>query len=161
MKISIFSALVFAAAVVSAQEASTSLDTSQTVRNVHGKPVPLKAVLANPTVLVYYPGGCGSCDGVLQELKEATKGLGKLGHQAVAVSSDSPEDLAKTAKRLSFPASALFSDAEMAVADALKVSFNAGGGAPYVFLIGSDGNVQSVSHDLAATIRSVKAPPTP
>lgn len=84
-----------------------------------------KAVANKPTVLVFYRGGwCPYCTRQLSGLQEALPELEKLGYQIVAISTDEPGGLMKSAakEKLSYT---LLSDADLSLSKQLGIAFKA------------------------------------
>ncbi len=84
-----------------------------------------KAVAAKPTVLVFYRGGwCPYCSLQLQGLMKVEEDLLAMGYQVLAVSTDSPENLAKTKtkEKLNYT---LLSDADLTAAKQFGIAFQA------------------------------------
>ena len=83
----------------------------------------LKAVLARPTVLIFYRGGwCPYCTTHLGELAGLQTQLIALGYQTLAVSADRPEKVLEAEKRHSF-SYRLLSDSKMRAAIAFGLAF--------------------------------------
>lgn len=97
-----------------------------TIRNVAGGTDSLNAILSRkPTVLLFYRGGwCPYCNTQLAELQSLEKEILRLGYQIVAVSPDSPENLAGTGAKHTLNYS-LYSDADLSLAQAFGIAFQA------------------------------------
>lgn len=77
----------------------------------------LKLTNNKPTILVFYRGGwCPYCNEHLSELAKVEEDLLKMGYQVLAISTDRPEELSKTSKKIKMDYT-LLSDAS---ADAMK-----------------------------------------
>jgi len=82
-----------------------------------------RLVAESPTILVFYRGGwCPYCSKQLSALQEIEKDLVSMGYQLVAISTDSPENLAKTMvkEKLSYT---LLSDADLNAAKGFGIAF--------------------------------------
>lgn len=92
--------------------------------DVSGKGDSLSSILSyKPTVLIFYRGGwCPYCNLHLAELQGIEKDILKLGYQIVAISPDSPENLAGSMDKhkLNYK---LLSDANMKVAQAFGIAY--------------------------------------
>ncbi len=92
--------------------------------DVSGKGDSLSHILSSrPTVLIFYRGGwCPYCNLHLAELQAIEKDILKLGYQIVAISPDSPENLAGSMDKhkLNYQ---LFSDADMKVSQAFGIAY--------------------------------------
>lgn len=130
------------------------------LRGVGGKSDSLLHILLlKPTVLIFYRGGwCPYCNIHLAELQGIEKDILKLGYQIVAISPDSPENLAASMdkQKLNYQ---LLSDADMNVSQSFGIAFsvpetskerlgNASGGnnpgllpVPSVFVLNQQGEI--------------------
>jgi peroxiredoxin len=82
-----------------------------------------KSVAQKPTILVFYRGGwCPYCNKQLSGLQQVEPELAKLGYQILAVSTDNPDNLAKTLtkSKLSYT---LLSDADLNAAKRFGIAF--------------------------------------
>ncbi|ETZ19554.1 peroxiredoxin-like family protein [Pedobacter sp. V48] len=80
-------------------------------------------VAQSPTILVFYRGGwCPYCSKQLSALQEIEKDLVDMGYQIFAISTDSPDNLAKTMakEKLSYT---LLSDADLNAAKRFGIAF--------------------------------------
>lgn len=95
-----------------------------TLRDAEGRPVDLKALLAErPTVLVFYRGGwCMYCNTQLGQLKQAEAKVLESGWQIVAVSPDRPEKLKESLGKHQVNYT-LLSDSDMTAARAFGIAF--------------------------------------
>lgn len=94
------------------------------LKNLRGETVLLKSLIEQkPTVLVFYRGGwCPYCNTQLSSLQEAKQALQGLGYQIVAVSPDTPEELAKSVEDQQLDYT-LLSDSDLSLARFLGVAF--------------------------------------
>jgi peroxiredoxin len=94
------------------------------LRDFRGGSDSLTHVLAKkPTVLIFYRGGwCPYCNTQLAELQSQEADIIRLGYQIVAISPDSPENLAGTVTKhdLNYQ---LYSDSKMELASAFGIAF--------------------------------------
>ncbi len=84
-----------------------------------------KLVAKEPTILVFYRGGwCPYCSLQLSGLQEIKQSLDEMGYHLVAVSTDSPENLAESMgkEKLEYT---LLSDADLSVAKQFGIVYNA------------------------------------
>jgi len=84
-----------------------------------------KAISEKPTVLVFYRGGwCPYCSKQLSGLQEALPELEKLGYQLIAVSTDVPDGLMKSAtkEKLNYT---LLSDADLTLSKQVGIAYKA------------------------------------
>lgn len=82
-----------------------------------------KAVAESPTILIFYRGGwCPYCNKHLSGLQEIEQDLKQAGYKIIAVSTDSPENLAKTQgkEKLSYT---LLSDSDLTAAKQFGIAF--------------------------------------
>lgn len=83
------------------------------------------AVAQKPTILIFYRGGwCPFCNRELAGIQGIQADLVRMGYQIIALSTDSPENLSKSAdkEKLSYT---LLSDAGLAVAKKMGLAFKA------------------------------------
>jgi peroxiredoxin len=128
--------------------------------DIAGKRDSLSHILSvKPTVVIFYRGGwCPYCNTHLAELQAIEKDILKLGYQIVAISPDSPENLAASMDKhkLNYQ---LLSDADMNVSRAFGIAYsvpetskerlsNASGGSnpgllpvPSVFVLNQQGEI--------------------
>lgn len=94
--------------------------------DANGKMVDLnKAIASQPTVLVVYRGGwCPYCAKQLSGLQEALPELQQLGYQLIAISTDDPAGLAKSAAKEKL-AYTLLSDADLSLSKQMGIAFKA------------------------------------
>ena len=94
------------------------------VKKPTGKLVSLKEIVTQkPSVVVFYRGGwCPFCNRHLAGLNTIYPELKKLGYQLIAISSDRPEKLEASTKKLSLDYQ-LLSDNDMAAAKAFGIAF--------------------------------------
>jgi len=94
------------------------------VRTLEGEEVALRDLAAEqPMALVFYRGGwCPYCTKHLKSLREAEGPLNEMGYQLVAISPDSPENLAEAKEKHRFEYS-LYSDADLSAAQAFGIAF--------------------------------------
>jgi len=95
------------------------------VSSFAGKPDSLSHILSvKPTVLIFYRGGwCPYCNIHLAELQNIEKDILKLGYQIVAISPDSPENLAASMNKhkLNYQ---LLSDANMNISLSFGIAYS-------------------------------------
>ncbi|ANI89593.1 antioxidant AhpC [Arachidicoccus ginsenosidimutans] len=83
------------------------------------------AVAAKPTILVFYRGGwCPYCSKQLSGLQDIHQDLENMGYQLIAISTDSPDNLSKTAMKESLNFT-LLSDADLSVAKQFGLAYKA------------------------------------
>jgi peroxiredoxin len=91
-----------------------------------GKPFDLNMqVKVKPVILIFYRGGwCPYCNKALSGIQDIQEDLVKMGYQIIAISTDSPENLGKTAdlQKLSYT---LLSDADLGVAKKFGIAYRA------------------------------------
>ena len=91
-----------------------------------GKEFDLKrSVSLKPTILIFYRGGwCPYCSKQLSGLQQIEPDLKAMGYQIIAISTDSPENLAKTLgkEKLSYT---LLSDADLKAAKQFGIAYKA------------------------------------
>lgn len=83
------------------------------------------SVAEKPTILIFYRGGwCPFCNRELAGIQSIQGDLVKMGYQIIAISTDSPENLSKSAEKnqLSYM---LLSDANLAVSKQFGLAFKA------------------------------------
>ncbi|MGN6214442.1 peroxiredoxin-like family protein [Parafilimonas sp.] len=97
-----------------------------TLTDVMGKSFDLnKAVAEKPTILIIYRGGwCPYCSKQLSGLQQAAPELENLGYQLIAISTDAPEGLTRSAtkEKLSYT---LLSDADLNLSKQLGIAYKA------------------------------------
>lgn len=97
-----------------------------TLLDANGKIYDLnKAVSEKPTILIFYRGGwCPFCSKQLSGLQQIAPDLVKAGYQLIAVSTDRPEGLVKSAtkERLSYT---LLSDADLKLSKQFGIAYKA------------------------------------
>lgn len=84
-----------------------------------------KHIMQQPTILIFYRGGwCPFCNRELSGIQEIQDSLVKMGYQIIAISTDSPENLHKTAieRNLSYT---LLSDADLTTARQFGIAYKA------------------------------------
>lgn len=84
-----------------------------------------KAVSQKPTILIFYRGGwCPYCSKQLSGLQQAAPELEKLGYQLIAISTDAPAGLARSATKemLSYT---LLSDADLNLSKQFGIAYKA------------------------------------
>lgn len=84
-----------------------------------------KAVSKKPTILIFYRGGwCPYCSRQLSGLQQVAPELEKLGYQLIAVSTDTPSELTKSAakEKLSYT---LLSDADLNLSKQFGIAYKA------------------------------------
>ena len=94
------------------------------VLNADGQPFDLNAAVSSkPTILIFYRGGwCPYCSKQLSGLQDVQGDLTKMGYQLIAISTDSPENLKKSATKQSLTYT-LLSDADLAVSKQFGIAF--------------------------------------
>lgn len=95
-----------------------------TVFTPSGAPVSLRAIVVNkPTLLLFYRGGwCPYCNQQLAELKNIEEQLTELGYQIVAVSPQTPQQLASQMLESEFAAQ-LYTDASLETLKGFGIAF--------------------------------------
>ena len=96
------------------------------IKNINGTGEGLSSILAKaPTVLLFYRGGwCPYCNAHLSEIQRVENEIVGLGYQIVAVSPDSPENLAQVAEKDKLVYS-LYSDADGKLIQAMGIAYAA------------------------------------
>lgn len=96
------------------------------ISDVNGKLYNLNESLAKkPTILIFYRGGwCPFCNKELSGIQQIEGNLRNMGYQIIAISTDSPENLAKTADKDQLTYT-LLSDAELSVAKQFGIAYKA------------------------------------
>lgn len=110
------------------------------VPDAGGKSFDLNAkITERPTILVFYRGGwCPFCNKELAGLQAIQGNLVKMGYQLIAISTDSPENLSKSAGKhqLSYT---LLSDADLNVSKRFGIAFKAPAAYDNTLIQGSHG----------------------
>jgi peroxiredoxin len=98
---------------------------SLALKDANGKTVRVNdKIKERPTILIFYRGGwCPYCNKQLAGIQEIEKKLLELGYQIIAISTDSPESLAKTLNKqhLSYT---LLSDDELAASKLFGIAYS-------------------------------------
>lgn len=97
------------------------------------------AVSQKPTILIFYRGGwCPFCNRELADIQSIQTNLVKLGYQIIAISTDSPRNLSKSAEKNQLTYT-LLSDADLAVSKQFGLAFEAPVAYSKTLETGSDG----------------------
>lgn len=97
------------------------------------------AVCQKPTILIFYRGGwCPFCNRELAGIQSIQTNLVKLGYQIIAISTDSPRNLSKSAEKNQLTYT-LLSDADLAVSKQFGLAFEAPVAYSKTLETGSDG----------------------
>lgn len=97
------------------------------------------AVCQKPTILIFYRGGwCPFCNRELAGIQSIQTNLVKLGYQIIAISTDSPRNLSKSAEKNQLTYT-LLSDADLAVSKKFGLAFEAPVAYSKTLETGSDG----------------------
>ncbi|MFD0792005.1 peroxiredoxin family protein [Mucilaginibacter litoreus] len=97
------------------------------------------AVSQKPTILVFYRGGwCPFCNRELAGIQSIQADLVKMGYQIIAISTDSPSNLSKSAEKNQLTYT-LLSDADLAVSKQFGLAFKAPEGYSKTLETGSEG----------------------
>lgn len=108
--------------------------------DVQGQPIDLiKKVNAHPTILIFYRGGwCPFCNKHLSGIQQIEPELRSMGYQIIAISTDAPGQLSKTADKQHLTYS-LLSDADLAVSKAFGLAYVAPKNYEKTLIEGSNG----------------------